>query len=156
MYPNQKTWVNKEVRLLLKARTNTVRSGDAQTYSTSRDDLKRGIKKAKHSYNPKNTLSALTHNICGWAFRPCLTTNPAIPHRQPRICPSSMSQMTSMLVLLMTTKKKKPYPLMTAFQDVCFEHVQSSLQGSSQTSLTCRLPRQMCQRASRPSSLCQC
>lgn len=45
--------MNKEVRLLLKARNNVFRSGDAQAYSTSRAELKRGIKKAKHSYKLK-------------------------------------------------------------------------------------------------------
>ncbi|KAI3356656.1 hypothetical protein L3Q82_003290 [Scortum barcoo] len=52
-YPNQKPWMNKEVRLLLKARNSAFRSGDAQAYSTSRADLKRGIKKAKQAYKLK-------------------------------------------------------------------------------------------------------
>ncbi|KAI5617008.1 gastrula zinc finger protein XlCGF28.1-like, partial [Silurus asotus] len=52
-YPNQKPWMNKEVRLLLKARTTAFRSGDAQAYSTSRANLKRGIKEAKHCYKLK-------------------------------------------------------------------------------------------------------
>ena len=50
MYPNQKPWMNRDVRLLLKARNSAFRSGDAQAYSTARADLKRGIKKAKHCY----------------------------------------------------------------------------------------------------------
>ena len=49
-FPNQKPWMNKEVRLLLKARDTAFRSGDAQAYSSSRADLKRGIKKAKHCH----------------------------------------------------------------------------------------------------------
>ncbi|KAL0201505.1 hypothetical protein M9458_004692, partial [Cirrhinus mrigala] len=53
IYPNQKPWMNKEVRLLLKARNTAFRSGDAQAYSTSRANLKRGIKKAKHCYKLK-------------------------------------------------------------------------------------------------------
>ncbi|TWW64989.1 hypothetical protein D4764_22G0006360 [Takifugu flavidus] len=53
MYPNQKPWMNRDVRLLLKARNIAFRSGDAQTYSTARANLKRGIKKAKHGYNLK-------------------------------------------------------------------------------------------------------
>ncbi|KAI5617022.1 gastrula zinc finger protein XlCGF28.1-like [Silurus asotus] len=52
-YPNQRPWMNKEVRLLLKARTTAFRSGDAQAYSTSRNNLKRGIKEAKHCYKLK-------------------------------------------------------------------------------------------------------
>ncbi|TWW53917.1 hypothetical protein D4764_0197160 [Takifugu flavidus] len=53
MYPNQKPWMNRDVRLLLKARNIAFRSGDAQTYSTARANLKRGIKKAKHDYKLK-------------------------------------------------------------------------------------------------------
>ncbi|KAL0149225.1 hypothetical protein M9458_055459, partial [Cirrhinus mrigala] len=53
IYSNQKPWMNKEVRLLLKARNTAFRSGDAQAYSTSRANLKRGIKKAKHCYKLK-------------------------------------------------------------------------------------------------------
>ena len=49
-FPNQKPWMNKEVRLLLKARDTAFRSGDAQAYSSSRADLKRGIKQAKHCH----------------------------------------------------------------------------------------------------------
>lgn len=52
-YPNQKPWMNREVRLLLKSRNTAFRSGDAQAYSTSRANLKRGIKKAKHCYKLK-------------------------------------------------------------------------------------------------------
>ncbi|KAK2912409.1 hypothetical protein Q8A73_006522 [Channa argus] len=52
-YPNQKPWMDKEVRLLLKARNTAFRSGNAQAYSTSRANLKRGIKKAKHCYKLK-------------------------------------------------------------------------------------------------------
>ncbi|KAI3351732.1 hypothetical protein L3Q82_020240 [Scortum barcoo] len=53
MYPNQKPWMNRDVRLLLKARNTAFRSGDAQAYSTARAELKRGIKKAKHRYKGK-------------------------------------------------------------------------------------------------------
>ncbi|TWW61216.1 uncharacterized protein LOC130525978 [Takifugu flavidus] len=52
-YPNQKPWMNKEVRLLLKARNTAFRSGEAQAYSTARANLRRGIKKAKHTYKRK-------------------------------------------------------------------------------------------------------
>ena len=45
--------MNREVRLLLKARDIAFRSGDTQAYSSSRADLKRGIKKAKHRYKLK-------------------------------------------------------------------------------------------------------
>lgn len=45
-FPNQKPWMSSEVRLLLKARDIAFRSGDAQAYSSSKANLKRGIKKA--------------------------------------------------------------------------------------------------------------
>ncbi|XP_078278950.1 uncharacterized protein LOC144606565 [Rhinoraja longicauda] len=45
--------MNSEVRLLLKARDTAFRSGEARAYSSSRANLKRGIKKAKHSYKLK-------------------------------------------------------------------------------------------------------
>ena len=35
-FPNQKPWMNREVRLLLKARDIAFRSGDTQAYSSSR------------------------------------------------------------------------------------------------------------------------
>ncbi|KAI3374216.1 hypothetical protein L3Q82_005941 [Scortum barcoo] len=57
MYPNQKPWMNWDVRLLLKARNTAFRSGDAQAYSTARAELKRGIKKAKHRYKGSLTTS---------------------------------------------------------------------------------------------------
>ena len=49
-YPNQKPWMNKEVRQLLKARNIAFRSGDERAYSLSRAHLKKGIRKAKHCY----------------------------------------------------------------------------------------------------------
>ena len=52
-YPNQKPWMNREVRLLLKARDSAFRSGDAQAYSSSRPNLKRSIKKTKHEHKLK-------------------------------------------------------------------------------------------------------
>lgn len=42
--------MNREVRLRQKTRHTAFRSGDAQAYSSSRANLKRGIKKAKHSH----------------------------------------------------------------------------------------------------------
>ncbi|XP_076836629.1 uncharacterized protein LOC143482213 [Brachyhypopomus gauderio] len=53
MYPNQKPWMNRDVRLRLKARNIAFRSGDAQAYSIARAELKRGIKKAKQQYKEK-------------------------------------------------------------------------------------------------------
>ena len=45
--------MNREVRLLLKTRNTAFRSGDAQAYSTSRANLKRGIKEDKRCYKLK-------------------------------------------------------------------------------------------------------
>jgi hypothetical protein len=50
IFPNQKPWMNREVRLLLKARDIAFSSGDARAYSSSRANLKRGIKAARHCY----------------------------------------------------------------------------------------------------------
>ena len=36
--------------LLLKAHNTAFRSGDAEAYSSARADLKKGIRKAKHTY----------------------------------------------------------------------------------------------------------
>nr|XP_046154083.1 uncharacterized protein LOC123994967 [Oncorhynchus gorbuscha] len=47
---NQKPWMNREVRLQLKASEAAFRSGDAEAYSSSRANLKKGIKKAKHDH----------------------------------------------------------------------------------------------------------
>ena len=64
-FPNQKPWMNSEVRILLKARNSAFRSGDARAYSSSRANLQRGIKKAKHIHklrieDPCPTLTRLT------------------------------------------------------------------------------------------------
>ena len=49
-FPNQKTWMDGQVCLLLKVCDTTHRSGPAQVYSLARADLRRGIKSAKHSH----------------------------------------------------------------------------------------------------------
>ncbi|KAK3571612.1 hypothetical protein QTP86_015348, partial [Hemibagrus guttatus] len=48
-FPNQKPWMNSEVRLLLKAKDAAFKSDDAEDYSRARANLKRGIRKAKHA-----------------------------------------------------------------------------------------------------------
>ncbi|KAI4903872.1 hypothetical protein NFI96_022133, partial [Prochilodus magdalenae] len=50
IFPNQKPWMNREVRLLLKARDSAYRSGDQEAYNLARANLRRGISKAKHCY----------------------------------------------------------------------------------------------------------
>ncbi|KAI4874708.1 hypothetical protein NFI96_008077, partial [Prochilodus magdalenae] len=51
--PPQKPWMNREVRLLLKARDAAYRSGDQEAYSLARASLRRGISKAKHCYKQR-------------------------------------------------------------------------------------------------------
>ena len=50
IFPNQKPWIDGQVRLLLKARDTAHVSGGAQAYSLARADLRRGIKGGKHSH----------------------------------------------------------------------------------------------------------
>ncbi|KAI4891818.1 hypothetical protein NFI96_002199 [Prochilodus magdalenae] len=45
--------MNREVRLLLKARDAAYRSGDQEAYSLARANLRRGISKAKHCYKQR-------------------------------------------------------------------------------------------------------
>ena len=49
-FPSQKPWMNREVRLLLKARDAAFRSGDAEAYRSSMANLKKGIKMAEHDH----------------------------------------------------------------------------------------------------------
>ncbi|KAI4887106.1 hypothetical protein NFI96_003143 [Prochilodus magdalenae] len=53
VYPNQKPWLTKEVRILLNERNAAFRSGDRALYSAARTNLKRGIKEAKTTYKRK-------------------------------------------------------------------------------------------------------
>ncbi|KAI4903633.1 hypothetical protein NFI96_009461, partial [Prochilodus magdalenae] len=52
-FPNQKPWMNREVRLLLKARDAAFRSGDREAYSSARANLRKGIAMAKHCYKQR-------------------------------------------------------------------------------------------------------
>ncbi|KAI4879509.1 hypothetical protein NFI96_030060 [Prochilodus magdalenae] len=49
-YPNQKPWLNGEVRSLLKARDAAFRSGDSQELRRARRELTTGVKRAKAAY----------------------------------------------------------------------------------------------------------
>ena len=53
VFPNNKPWMNRGVRLLLKTRKTAFHSGDVQRYKTARANLKRGIKDAKAAYKQK-------------------------------------------------------------------------------------------------------
>lgn len=77
-FPNQKPWMNSDVRLLLKVRDAALKAGDAEAYGIARSNLKRGIR----TLNPDE---------CGKAYKPSLTTDQ--PHRvsQPALPSSIMS-----------------------------------------------------------------
>ncbi|KAI4891286.1 hypothetical protein NFI96_003881 [Prochilodus magdalenae] len=49
----EKPWMNREVRLLLKARDAAFRSGDREAYSSARANLRKGISMAKHCYKQR-------------------------------------------------------------------------------------------------------
>ncbi|KAK7910081.1 hypothetical protein WMY93_014765 [Mugilogobius chulae] len=51
--PNEKPWMNREVKLLLKARDDAFNSKDEGLYSKARSNLKRGIKSAKAAQKDK-------------------------------------------------------------------------------------------------------
>ena len=53
LFHNQKPWMNKEVRLLLKARDAAFRSGDQEAYSSTTANLRKGISRAKHNYKER-------------------------------------------------------------------------------------------------------
>ncbi|CAG5957692.1 unnamed protein product [Menidia menidia] len=50
VFPNQKPWMTRQVRMLLRARDSAFRSGDRALYSAARANLKRGIRTAKGEY----------------------------------------------------------------------------------------------------------
>lgn len=50
IYPNQKPWMTRQVRMLLHARHSAFRSGNRALYSGARADLRRAIKEAKAAY----------------------------------------------------------------------------------------------------------
>ena len=52
-FPNQKPWINGEVRGKLKARTIAHRAGDLEEYRTFRYELRRAICSAKREYKDK-------------------------------------------------------------------------------------------------------
>ncbi|KAI5608469.1 gastrula zinc finger protein XlCGF28.1-like [Silurus asotus] len=59
-FPNQKSWMNSEVRPLLKARDAAFKSGSAEEYNRARSKLKRGIRKAKLTF--KHHIEEHFHN----------------------------------------------------------------------------------------------
>lgn len=59
-FPNQKPWMTRQVRMLLKAHNTAFRSGDRRLHSAAQANLKRGIKDAKTDYKgmTEDTLSS--------------------------------------------------------------------------------------------------
>lgn len=53
IFPNNKPWMTKDVRLLLKVRNAAFRSGDSQQYRVARRNLKRGIRDTKARYRQR-------------------------------------------------------------------------------------------------------
>uniref|UniRef100_A0A669BZP0 Reverse transcriptase domain-containing protein n=1 Tax=Oreochromis niloticus TaxID=8128 RepID=A0A669BZP0_ORENI len=53
VFPNQKPWLNSEVRALLRARDSAFKSGDQQVYKEARQSLVKGIKEAKRKYKQR-------------------------------------------------------------------------------------------------------
>ena len=49
-YPNQKPWINCDVRSMLRARSTAFASGDAEGYKKARYDLRRSIREAERRY----------------------------------------------------------------------------------------------------------
>ena len=47
IFPNQKPWLNTNIRALLQARDSAMRSRDREAYRKARADLNRGVKAAK-------------------------------------------------------------------------------------------------------------
>lgn len=53
IYPNQKPWINREVRYVLRARAAAFASGNTDDYKKARYDLRRSIKEAKRQNKQK-------------------------------------------------------------------------------------------------------
>ncbi|KAK3543143.1 hypothetical protein QTP70_011677 [Hemibagrus guttatus] len=53
VFPNQKPWLDRKVRSLLKARNVAYRSGDRLAYSNAQRELKKGITEAKQRYQQR-------------------------------------------------------------------------------------------------------
>ncbi|KAI4881185.1 hypothetical protein NFI96_026235 [Prochilodus magdalenae] len=52
-FPNQKPWINTEVRAKLRARTTAYNTGDLESYKKARHDLQRTIRLAKRNYRDR-------------------------------------------------------------------------------------------------------
>lgn len=53
MLPKQKPWKNQEVHNVLRVRSQSFKSGDADSYKTSMYNLDKAVKKAKRDFRSK-------------------------------------------------------------------------------------------------------
>ncbi|KAI4889721.1 hypothetical protein NFI96_009933 [Prochilodus magdalenae] len=60
--PNQKPWMNTDVRSLLKARDAAFKSGNSEELKTARHNLKVGIRAAKHKYSSQTAAHFNTNS----------------------------------------------------------------------------------------------
>ncbi len=76
IYPNQKPWINSDVRSALSARTSAFKSGNTDDRKQASYDLRRSIKAAKRQYKTKlkNISTTIIQEACGRA----LTTSQAL------------------------------------------------------------------------------
>lgn len=92
LFPNQKPWMNKEVRFLLKARDAAFRSGDQEAYSSARSNLRKGISRAKLHYKKRieEHFNSSDPGVCGKAYIQS-PTNPPATLLYPPLLPSQTS-----------------------------------------------------------------
>ncbi len=62
IYPNQKPWINSNVRSALSARTSALKSGNTDDQKQASYDLRRSIKAAKRQYKNKVEEQFNTNN----------------------------------------------------------------------------------------------
>ncbi len=76
IYPNQKPWINSDVRSALSARTSAYKSGNTDDRKQASYDLRRTIKATKRTYknNVEEHFTITTQEACGRA----LTTSQAL------------------------------------------------------------------------------
>ncbi len=69
IYPNQKPWINSDVRSALSARTSAFKSGNSDDRKQASYDLRRTIKAANELIKTKlkNTSTTITQEACGRA-----------------------------------------------------------------------------------------
>ncbi len=85
IYPNQKLWINSDVRSALSARTSAFKSGNTDDWKQASYDLRRSIKAAKRQYknkveeqfnnnNPRSTWQVI-NNVTGFKGNKPATVN---------------------------------------------------------------------------------